>query len=182
MVSSPLGNASRCIIVCFTVASCFFSCRLCFGDEHPSLETQIWAAVQIGSTNLLDQVLGNGSVDINNIVNAQGESPLHSAARNGYSDVVTRLLAAGANIERRDYRGETALMEACLLRRLKCVKALLKGGADVHATNYNGMSAIDYTRITIKHFRSSSSNGMSDATLSKEIQDALREAGESQAR
>lgn len=133
IVSAPFYSAFRCIVVCLSAAVCCCSCHFFRGAENSSVETQIWAAVQIGSTNLLEQALGRGSIDINDIVNVNGETPFHCAARNGHSDVVTRLLSAGADIEQQDYRGETALMEACLFRRLTCVEVLLNGGAAVYA-------------------------------------------------
>jgi hypothetical protein len=57
-------------------------------------------------------------------------TPLHIAAGDGSMGVVNVLLAAGAGIELKDYRGQTPLIAAAKGDNFPCVVKLLKLGAD----------------------------------------------------
>ncbi len=62
-----------------------------------------------------------------------GRTPLHWAVRAGRSHAVERLLAAGADVNRRDVDGETPLHHAVRLARPQVVKILLQNNGDVDA-------------------------------------------------
>lgn len=64
------------------------------------------------------------------------------AARIGDVNKLRELLDDGANIERKNNRGLTALYLATRGGHLECAKLLLDRGADVNATSKNGNSAI----------------------------------------
>ncbi len=62
-----------------------------------------------------------------------GETPLMTAARSGYPDVVELLLAEGANVNVHAARGQTALMWAVAQKHSDVVEVLLANGANVQA-------------------------------------------------
>lgn len=77
-------------------------------------------------------------------------TPLHRAAgsfNSAEADMLTALLAAGAEIEARDDLGRTPLQLAAeFAARPDRVQALLAAGADPSATSDDGMTALDYAR------------------------------------
>jgi hypothetical protein len=66
----------------------------------------------------------------------RGETPLHRAALFGTRETIEKLLAAGADRERKDARGETPLSYASWARRATDVlRPLLYGPHRIHAEN-----------------------------------------------
>ncbi|KAI9005416.1 ankyrin repeat-containing domain protein, partial [Gaertneriomyces semiglobifer] len=59
--------------------------------------------------------------------NKQGLSALHLACRSGHSEIVARLLAAGANRHAVGHKGTSALIEAIKANSIDCVCHLLEG-------------------------------------------------------
>ncbi|KAK8754971.1 hypothetical protein V5799_002326 [Amblyomma americanum] len=70
---------------------------------------------------------------------------LHLAARNGHTNVLRCLLAAGADINRSTLRG-TALHEAAMHGKLEAVRLLLQSGIDVNKPNSSEQTALDLVR------------------------------------
>ena len=62
-----------------------------------------------------------------NVVNAEGKTPLHLAARNGHSHVVEILIEGGSDPNKTDDEGRTPLLEAGYTRLMSI---LLEAGAD----------------------------------------------------
>ncbi len=58
------------------------------------------------------------------------ETPLHAAAREGHSDMVSLLVRSGAAVDR-SHLGVTPLATAASSRRCEAVRALIQAGADV---------------------------------------------------
>ena len=69
------------------------------------------------------------------------------SARRRNPKKLRQLLDDGANIERRNQMGETALMQASMCGRLQCVQLLLDRGAKINAIDKNGNSAISYASM-----------------------------------
>ena len=61
-----------------------------------------------------------------------GRTPLHLAARNGHTEVVTFLVKAGADVDAEDQNGMTALHRAVAYDHIPAAKELL-GKANVNA-------------------------------------------------
>ena len=59
-----------------------------------------------------------------NILNDDGQSPLHLAVLTRQPRIVRRLVLAGANPTLRNFRGNTALHLACATGDIACAKAL----------------------------------------------------------
>jgi uncharacterized protein len=121
---------------------------------HPEGETPLMAAARTGKMDAIDLLLEAGS-DVNAADTYQNETALMRASEEGHVDVVNALLAAGANpnvkghvsslTERKhsDHAtgGFTALMFAVRNGHENVARALVKGGADLKATNGDGLTA-----------------------------------------
>ncbi|XP_022988572.1 probable E3 ubiquitin-protein ligase XBOS32 [Cucurbita maxima] len=70
-------------------------------------------------------------------------SPLHFSAAHGHHEIVHLLLQSGVDIDLRNYRGQTALMQACQHGHWEVVLILVLFGANVHKADYlNGGTAL----------------------------------------
>lgn len=83
-------------------------------------------------------------------VNKKGVSPLLGAAEEkayGDSDakVIEFLISCGADVNRRNANGQTALHLACVNGATKIVRILLAHGADKNLTDKNGKTPVDLT-------------------------------------
>ncbi len=77
-----------------------------------------------------------------NAANYCGERPLHFASE-FFDKMIKPLLDAGANIDARDNKGNTALITACRTGNEKAARLLLRKGADFNIKNADGKSAMD---------------------------------------
>ncbi|XP_030523570.1 probable E3 ubiquitin-protein ligase XBOS32 isoform X2 [Rhodamnia argentea] len=70
-------------------------------------------------------------------------SPLHYSAAQGHHEIVSLLLESGVDINLRNYRGQTALMQACQHGHWEVVQALILFKANIHRSDYlNGGTAL----------------------------------------
>ncbi|TFZ04962.1 ankyrin repeat domain-containing protein [Ramlibacter rhizophilus] len=77
-------------------------------------------------------------------VNKPGWAPLHYAATHGHLEVMALLLEHHAFIDAESPNGTTPLMMAAMYGTPEAVKLLLDAGADVNMKNQLGMSAWDF--------------------------------------
>ncbi|MBT9584586.1 DUF4034 domain-containing protein [bacterium] len=82
--------------------------------------------------------------DLIHCVDAEGQQPLHMAARWGSRQMVEQLLASGAAIEARDSEGFTPFLRACQEGRedASVMLCLMERGADLRATLPDGRGAL----------------------------------------
>ncbi|CAK9173918.1 unnamed protein product [Ilex paraguariensis] len=70
-------------------------------------------------------------------------SPLHYSAAQGHHEIVSLLLESGVDINLRNYRGQTALMQACQYGHWEVVQTLVLFRANIHRADYlNGGTAL----------------------------------------
>ncbi|CAL5056187.1 unnamed protein product [Urochloa decumbens] len=75
-------------------------------------------------------------------------SPLHYASAQGHHEIVSLLLESGVEINLRNYRGQTALMQACQYGHWEVVQTLILFNANVHRTDYlNGGTALHFAAL-----------------------------------
>lgn len=72
----------------------------------------------------------------------RGNAAVFRAASDGELESMRSLLAAGANVNQREYEGETPLMYAAAAGRTEMVLFLLEMGADINAVSNNGETAL----------------------------------------
>lgn len=73
-----------------------------------------------------------------------GNTPLHSACKNNYIEIVKLLLNSGVQVNEQNNDGFTALHYACENGNVEIVKSLLQAGANVKIRNNNGDDALNY--------------------------------------
>ena len=94
--------------------------------------TPLWLACQNGSAAVVERLLKSGADP--NIAHVSGVTPLMAASRVGGVAAVRELLGHGAEVNAREgKRWQTALMWAVAQRHGEVARALIEGGADVHA-------------------------------------------------
>ncbi|XP_023733862.1 probable E3 ubiquitin-protein ligase XBOS32 isoform X1 [Lactuca sativa] len=70
-------------------------------------------------------------------------SPLHHAAAQGHHEIVSLLIESEVDINLRNYRGQTALMQACQYGHWEVVMTLVLYKANIHKTDHlNGSTAL----------------------------------------
>ncbi len=130
---------------------------------HSEGETPLMAASRTGNLDAVKLLLEAGS-DPNAAEGYQKETALMWAAVEGHADVISTLIAAGGNPNAKAHvsalterkhadhptGGFTALMFATRNGHEAAVRALVKGGADLKATNGDGVTA---TMIAIANDR-----------------------------
>lgn len=79
-----------------------------------------------------------------NTKNTYGETRLHWAVENGYTEIVKALIAKGADINTKDIYGQTPLHLATRNGHTEIVKALLDASADVHMKNIYGQTPLHF--------------------------------------
>ncbi len=121
-------------------------------DIHTQNEwglTPIMLASQYNpSVNVLKALLDAGA-DIQEAEPKYRSNALHLAANKGTSPkIIEELLKAGADLNARNYLGETALIMAVNTNpETRVVTALLKAGADINARDYQGHSVLEYAKV-----------------------------------
>lgn len=91
---------------------------------------------------LLAAVIIAAPVAYKYITSFRRNSALHDATRHGDLAEVRRLIGAGAEVNSRDFRGQTPLLLAVGYRHLEVAKVLLENGANVNAKDHEGTSAL----------------------------------------
>ena len=94
-----------------------------------------------GYIEIAELLLKHGA-DIDRFGN--GWNPITAAAMHDCQKMITFLLENGADINRANHRGETALMMVCrnAVGKKKAIKLLLAAGADVNAADKEGQTAL----------------------------------------
>jgi ankyrin repeat protein len=92
--------------------------------------TLLHYAAKGGDENILRSIAGGRDIDA---VDAEGRAAIHVAAQSGTVQLLSSLVALGANINVPDSDGRTALMYASRRGSAEMVNLLLENGADVNA-------------------------------------------------
>lgn len=75
-------------------------------------------------------------------------SPLHFAAAKGHNEIVSLLLESGADVNSRNYCGQTALMQACRHGHWEVVQTLLLSRCNVTRADYlTGRTALHFAAV-----------------------------------
>lgn len=75
---------------------------------------------------------------------ATEQTMLHMASSNGHAEIVSDLLAAGADKDAQDLNGRTPLYHAVAARHPEIVRSLIAAGADTDVKDHNGWTALHW--------------------------------------
>jgi ankyrin repeat protein len=124
----------------------------CGVDSRDSFDTvPLQAAAHAGALEAVKRILSLGAVVDSR--NQHGYTPLHVAVDRGNFEIARCLLAAGANVNTAQVAGYRPLHSVVSTRPLhsvvsikeeEFVEMLLHAGADLHAKNNNGETALDH--------------------------------------
>ena len=95
-------------------------------------ESVLHIAVNHASVKVVEKLVATPGVNVN-VLSGRGETPLNDAASFGFSKILRILVAAGADLEKRNNGEFTPLHSAIMYRELKGVKTLIELGANVDA-------------------------------------------------
>lgn len=111
--------------------------------------TPIMLAAQYNRSVVVIKALLEAGADIHEAEPKYRSNALHLAADSTTnSKVIEVLLDAGANLDARNYLGETALIMAVNSNtETKIATTLIKLGADINARDYQGHSVLDYAKL-----------------------------------
>jgi uncharacterized protein len=101
----------------------------------------VWNAFDFSDDERLGELLRAGADPDEE---RHGTRPLVFAVERNWSRGVGALIAAGATLDAKSERGDTALMNACILRALDMIPRLSEAGADLEATNKLGATPLVY--------------------------------------
>jgi|GEM_PF-2560460 hypothetical protein len=105
----------------------------CVIGEDTYASTALYVAADVGCRKSVRYYLANPPIPLNEYVNkacSDNETPLHVAAREGFTDIVIDLLNAGANIDALNDSHESSLLRSTRSGYENTVKILLQRGAD----------------------------------------------------
>jgi uncharacterized protein len=104
-------------------------------------DAQIAGAIKSGQRTAALEMIAKKSADVN-AAEADGSTPLLWAANLNDTDLVARLLKAGANPKCRNLLGSTPLAEAAFNANTEMIRALLDAGADPNAPAADGQTPL----------------------------------------
>lgn len=104
-----------------------------------------FAAARTGNQEVMNEFLKHGFPV--NIQNHAGFTPLMMASYYGHQDIVTVLLAKGADRCARDHKGNTALMGAIFKLEWSIAKQLRKVDCDVNAKQTGQKTTAEFAKI-----------------------------------
>src|SRR5262245_34304671 len=103
--------------------------------------TPLLLACERGNAAMVEKLLERGANP--NVASPMGETPLMHCARTGNLEGVKSLMARKADVSAKDSEEQqTALMWAVAQKHADAAKALIDGGADIHAKSRGGFTPI----------------------------------------
>jgi ankyrin repeat protein len=104
-------------------------------------EDKIFQAMRINNISMLKMLIDKGY----GIDDISGEmTPLMAATAHKFDDMVELLIRNGADIDKTNHNGTTALMHAAMHNSYRSARILLSKGADPYLENKYGKTAFDY--------------------------------------
>lgn len=138
MTLSSLLVGAMAMVVFFSLASATASLPASEIKRFNTLrkETAFLSSVYMNDMDIVDMFIRDGG-DVN-VFSDEGLSALHVAAMHGYSDILSRLLTAGSDVNQvTKQHGMTALELAAIRGSVECIRALLDVGCDPQLNSPN---------------------------------------------
>lgn len=113
--------------------------------RNPAGGTALMIAAKRGHLPVVRALL-NAGADPNIALHEVAYRALHTAAQEGFDQIVDELVQHGADVNAATQYGETALISAAYYGKTNTVKALLSHGADPKMTDAQGNKASAWAR------------------------------------
>lgn len=109
---------------------------------------ELYNAVSVANPDIhaIKKMLANQNISVNWSKEPYRDTALISVSAAGYTELVRALLAAGADVDAKDFGDNNALVWATINVRPEVVKALLAAGANVNTKNNKGETALSLAR------------------------------------
>uniref|UniRef100_A0A914H7B7 Non-specific serine/threonine protein kinase n=1 Tax=Globodera rostochiensis TaxID=31243 RepID=A0A914H7B7_GLORO len=107
-----------------------------------SISSAIFIACERGALAQLKQLVHGCRIQLDNVFNELGESPLHVACGNGFQELVAFLIELGADPALEDGRGDTALIWAARNGHAHLFNTFILSPVLINATNSIGETAL----------------------------------------
>ena len=114
------------------------------GDQYEFRTGNIWNFANRDDVVTVKRLVSEGVPAT--LANKVGWTPLHAAAFGGAERVISFLLREAVDVEARCKAGRTPLMDAARSGHLGAVKALVKSGGSLHATDSSGLGVIEHAK------------------------------------
>lgn len=108
---------------------------------HATQQALVAAASQ-GHTAIIEDLLDTDEIAIDTIDSLAGETALTSAAKNGFTEAVSTLLARGADPDKRNRKGMTALLLAVKEGQWAVTERLIQNNVDLEQCDGGGKTAL----------------------------------------
>ena len=115
-------------------------------------EQKLFQAAQAGDAKTVAQVLAAGRVNVDVAEPQGGATPLQAAALFGHLEVVRQLVGAGADMDRTDREGRSALALATRGVHVAVMEFLLKHGAHANLAAHDGTTPL-HDAVTQNHYQ-----------------------------
>jgi ankyrin repeat protein len=134
-------------------------------DGVEEIDKALLYTAQSNKYGLIKDLLKVPNININ-VADANGNTALHHAARNGDIQVVELLVNRGADVDIQDQGGNTALHLAAANGNVEVVELLVNRGADINIQNLNGQIADDLANQN-NHHNAAPANILQDNALAQ---------------
>ncbi|MEL6108403.1 MAG: acyltransferase family protein [Planctomycetota bacterium] len=115
---------------------------------NANAQTDIWTAARLGHVAAMQRLIDEGQ-DPNEPDAVFQTTPLAMATTFDQAESVSQLLELGADPDRRDGQGSTALHTAAMFGSWKSAERLVDGGADVSLKNADGLTAEEVLSVDV---------------------------------
>jgi len=113
--------------------------------------TCLHLAAQGGHLEIVKLLHDEGGLELLEAVDDDGYTAIISAAECGHPLVVHALIDYGANIDRLNKWGKTALSKALVGKHVECARILIEAGADINTDTIAGQKALFYAADGVDH-------------------------------
>lgn len=103
-------------------------------------------AVRKGNLKIVSLLINNGA-NINIVSGDRGNTPVMDAAAEGYTEILTKLIRSGAELNLKSKSGQTALILAVGCKAEDAALVLIESGADIDIKDDLGMHAKKYAEL-----------------------------------